>query len=144
MNTAEELLASLHRDVKKSGWQIVTTFALGLAAAPLALYGQDCLEGARPIFPLIDQNFAMWQAGYVGLLIMFFLLWTTAVSQRFKHYQECQRLCALHVDLEEKKERRAQKILQDKEDREARRLERLAEKFIPLSARQARSTKFEY
>ena len=148
MNDAVELEIDLNQRLRSSTWHIVGTVAWGLAAAGLAVFGQQCLEQARPIFPLIDQNFGLWQAAYVGVLLVMGLVWAAAVLQKVGIYQDCMRHIRMQRELDEVRERRALKAQQEREEREARlraKEQELSELKQPrFQSRAARSTKFDY
>jgi hypothetical protein len=138
----------LNQRLTACSWQIARTVALGLAAAGLAMFGEECLAEARPIFPLIDQNYGLWQAAYFGVLLLMGLVWAAAILQRVGLYQDCQRHIRMQQELEEVRERRALKAQQDKEAREAREAVRQAKeeelhqpRFL---SRRGRSNKFDY
>jgi hypothetical protein len=69
--------------IRASRWMIAKTFGLGMLAAGCGVLGQRWLEQAAPIFPFISQNYGLWQAAYLLALILVFLLWCAAMSQKF-------------------------------------------------------------
>lgn len=148
MNDAADSEIDLDQRLTACGWQIVRTIALGAAAAGLAVFGEECLAEARPIFPLIDQNYGLWQAAYVGVLLLMGLVWAAAMLQKVGIYQDCLRHIRMRKELEEIRERRALKAQQEKEEREARRKARedALEDFKQprFQPRSTRSTKFDY
>eukprot|EP01036_Dinobryon_divergens_P005942 gene5942-7878_t len=75
MNYASDTQTMLDQRLKTTGWQIAQTVVLGLLAGCLSLFGQVCLERARPIFPALDQNFAAWQSGYTVVLMVIGIVW---------------------------------------------------------------------
>jgi hypothetical protein len=127
-----------------SGWHIARTIALGVVAAALGIFGEECLAQARPIFPLIDQNYGLWQTAYAAVLILMGLVWAAAVLQRISIYQDCLRHMRMQKQLEEVRERRALKAQQEREAREAARKAREEELKPRFHSRNARSTKFDY
>jgi hypothetical protein len=148
MTDLAEPQINLDQRLTASGWHIARTIALGLAAAGLAVFGEECLAQARPIFPLIDQNYGLWQAAYVGVLLLMGLVWAAAVLQKVSIYQDCQRHIRMQKELEEIRERRALKAQQEREEREAKRKarEEALEDFSQprFQPRSRRSNKFDY
>jgi hypothetical protein len=143
MKSPADTLIDLNARLKATGWHIVEILVLGALAVALAAYGQDSLEGARPIFPMIDQNFALWQAGYVGVLVLAGLLWAAALLQKLNLFQNCLAHMKIQRGLEEKHQRREQ-------EREQRKLEAAQSKedseraAVSVSFKKTRSTKFDY
>lgn len=148
MTDIAEPQIDLDQRLTASGWHIARTIALGVAAAGLAVFGEECLAEARPIFPLIDQNYGLWQAAYVGVLLLMGLVWAAAVLQKIGIYQDCLRHIRMQKELEAVRERRALKAQQEREEREARlkaREEALNELSpVRFQSRRTRSTKFDY
>ena len=148
MTDIAEPQIDLAQRLTASGWHIARTIALGLVAAGLSVFGEECLAEARPIFPLIDQNYGLWQAAYVGVLLLMGLVWAAAVLQKIGIYQDCQRHIRMQKELDQVRERRALKAQQEREEREARRKAREEaqhelnpQRFLP---RRTRSNKFDY
>ncbi len=145
MTDVAEPQFDLSQRLTASGWHIARTIALGMVAAVLAIFGEQCLAQARPIFPLIDQNYGLWQTAYAAVLILMGLVWAAAVLQKIHIYQDCLRHMRMQQQLEEVRERRALKAEQDKQAREAARQAREEELKPPrFQSRGARSTKFDY
>jgi hypothetical protein len=147
MTHAADSENDLEQRLTAVGWHIAGTITMGVLAAGLAVFGENCLAEARPIFPLIDQNYGLWQAGYLGVLLLMFIGWAAAVLQRISIYQDCRHHIRMQKQLDELRERRALKAQQDKEAREAAReaARKAREEIKPrFQSRGARSTKFDY
>ena len=139
---ADDPLEFWDQRIKASRWMIAKTMALGLAAAGVAVLGQGWLEDASPFFPVIKQNYGIWQGGYVLALIAVFLLWAAAMQQKlgFLHNSRLGRQNQLLII--EQAERRAQRAQAAKE----RQLQKEAEPVSAISyfKAKARSNKFDY
>eukprot|EP01041_Mallomonas_annulata_P022566 gene22566-42895_t len=68
--------------VGHAGALIAKTAAWGALAGFFAVLGQGWLEDARPIFPFIQQNYALWQTVYLLALVLVFVLWAVAMQQK--------------------------------------------------------------
>lgn len=146
MNHASETSLLLEERLKATGWQIVTTVMWGVMAAVLAIFGQHCLEQARPIFPMIDQNFGLWQNGYAVALLAFALAWLAALMQRLNLLLDCRDRIKVQRRIDEEKARRERA----REERRAQQLQAAAaaaaapEIIRPPRFKPGRSTKFDY
>ncbi|KQW87386.1 hypothetical protein ASC94_28820 [Massilia sp. Root418] len=133
--------------MKTTGWQIAQTVVLGLLAACLSLFGQVCLERARPIFPALDQNFAAWQSAYTLVLIVIGLVWLAAMLQRISFFQDCLERLRSQRRLDEQYAVRKQQAEEARQAKAAEKAAREAEAEAARAARLnkgARSTKFDY
>ncbi|HEU4844947.1 MAG TPA: hypothetical protein VFT05_11845 [Burkholderiaceae bacterium] len=127
--------------MKTCSWHIAATLGLGVLAVPLALFGQDSLERARPFFPVIDQNYGSWQAGYLLALLVLGLVWAAAMRQKINHFQTCLHNLRTQRRIDEHRQLRAR---QAEEARLARAAARAEQTAPPLFRHNARSTKFDY
>lgn len=147
MTYASDTQTMLDQRLKTTGWQIAQTVVLGLLAGCLSLFGQVCLERARPIFPALDQNFAAWQSGYSLVLIIIGIVWLVAMLQRISFFQDCLERLRSQRRLDEQYGLRRQ---QAEEARLAKLAEKAASEAEAEAARAARlnkntrSTKFDY
>ncbi|MCU6496353.1 hypothetical protein LPN04_00940 [Rugamonas sp. A1-17] len=138
----EDLQQFWNQRVKASRWLIVKTLTLGLLAAVCGVLGQGWLEDASPLFPIISQNYGLWQAGYLLALLVVFLIWSAAMLQKFSLLRNSKQGRDMQRRIDEHNERIAQKKLEAKQRREQERLEReTAPSFFKSSAR---SSKFDY
>ncbi|SFU79499.1 hypothetical protein [Pseudoduganella namucuonensis] len=146
MNHVSETCLLLEERLKATSWQIVTTVMWGVMAAALAIFGQHCLEQARPIFPMIDQNFGLWQNGYAVALLAFALAWLAALMQKLNLLLDCRDRLKVRQRIDEENARREQA----REERRAQRLQAAAaaaaepEIVRPRRVKAGRSTKFDY
>lgn len=135
MNSATDTQEILQKQLKSCSRQLAGTLALGAAAAGFAIFGQDALTQARPIFPMIDQIYGSWQSWYIGALLIFGVVWAIAVVQKINFIQYCvQRL-------------RAQRRVDEQIALRASRAEaakRQAEPARVAPSRHGRSNKFDY
>lgn len=140
MTTASDTQLFLEERLKACGWQIAKTIGLGVLAAGFSLFGQDYLESARPLFTMIDQNFALWQTAYVLVLLVMGLLWAAALLQKINLRQDTKRHIRTHL------QREAQKATRDAKIQAARqaRLDAAAANEPPPRPKPGRSTKFDY
>ncbi|MES2262976.1 MAG: hypothetical protein V4724_31005 [Pseudomonadota bacterium] len=118
MNNASDTQLLWEQHLATCGWHIAGTVALGVLAACLGLFGQHCLLQARPIFPLIDQNFALWQSGYVLILLVIGVVWTAAVLQKISYFQDCLQRIKLQRQLDERNEARARRAEEEKREQQ--------------------------
>lgn len=147
MTYASDTQALLDQRLKTTGWQIAQTVVLGLLAACLSLFGQVCLERARPIFPALDQNFAAWQSGYTLVLMVIGAVWLVAMLQRISFFQDCLERLRSQRRLDEQYAVRKQQADEARLAREAEKAAREAEAEAARAAKlnkSARSTKFDY
>ncbi|WP_157201658.1 hypothetical protein [Massilia sp. Root418] len=147
MTYASDTQALLDQRLKTTGWQIAQTVVLGLLAACLSLFGQVCLERARPIFPALDQNFAAWQSAYTLVLIVIGLVWLAAMLQRISFFQDCLERLRSQRRLDEQYAVRKQQAEEARQAKAAEKAAREAEAEAARAARLnkgARSTKFDY
>lgn len=140
--TESELLWS--QRARSVGWQIVRTIMLGVVAIVLAMYGQDALLQARPIFPLIDQNYVLWQIAYVLILLIIGLAWAAAMLQKVRVYQDCTHNARMQRRIDEERQLRIQRALDAKEARAARQAEIDMALTSPAINKNKRSGKFDY
>lgn len=129
----------LQERLKTCGWQIAKTVAMGIAAAGLAMFGQECLLRARPLFSLIDQNFSLWQTGYVLVLMVMGLLWAAALLQKINLLQDCQRHISMHRQRELQKAAREAKAMAARQEKQKQVTKEASPRVKPT-----RSTKFDY
>eukprot|EP01032_Pedospumella_encystans_P026893 gene26893-30405_t len=150
MNYASDTQTMLDQRLKTTGWQIAQTVVLGLLAGCLSLFGQVCLERARPIFPALDQNFAAWQSGYTVVLMVIGIVWLVAMLQRISFFQDCLERLRSQRRLDEQYAVRRQQAEQARLAREAEKAAKAAREAEADAARaarigkNARSTKFDY
>lgn len=137
MNPADTL-DLLHERMKTCGWHIAATLGLGLLAAPLAVYGEHCLAEAAPIFPLIQQNYGLWQSAYVGALIVIGLLWAAAMLQKIHAFQDNLAHIRTQQRILEQRAMRERAAQAPKQERE------IIAPVLSPSMRNARSNKFDY
>lgn len=132
--------------IKASRWMIVKTFALGVLAAVLAVFGQGWLEHAAPLFPFISQNYGLWQAGYLLSLVVIFLLWSAAMLQKMGLLQNSKQGRDKQLRIDEQNERRLEREQAARERREQERKDREAVTITPsfFKANPTRSSKFDY
>lgn len=136
MSNPSELQTRLARQTSVHGWSIAKTAGLGLAAGALALFGQHSLSAARPIFPFIEQNFALWQGAYLLTELVIALVWAAAMLQKTNRFQESLKQLRMQQSIDRQREASAQRRAA------ARRAEKVKEKaFVPKATR---STKFDY
>jgi len=128
--------------IKASRWMIVKTFSLGAVAAALGVLGQGWLEDAAPLFPIISQNYGIWQTIYVLALVLIFLLWAAAMRQKFGLLHNSKQGLATQYRIDEQNARREERARAIRERREQLREER-AEHTIYHKAG-GRSNKFDY
>lgn len=144
MTTAADTQLYIEQHLKAAAWHILQTLALGLLAAGFALFGQECLEGARPLFPLIDQNFVLWQASYVLVLLVIGLIWFSVLLRNIHLRQDYKRHLRAHLQREEIKAEREAKALAAKLEKLAA-LEALnAANDPPPRPKTGHSNKFDY
>lgn len=142
----------MHSDLKDrlnaSGWLIFRTVLLGAVAAGVATYGEHALTESRPIFPLIDQNFGLWQASYALAVLLVGVTWLLAMRQKIGLYQNTLHHLKMQRIIEEQRARRAQREEEMRAAREARRKElearREAASTTPFMRKNGRSSKFDY
>lgn len=141
MNSAAITQELLDQQLKTCGWHVAATLGLGLLAVPLALYGQDSLEAARPIFPVIDQNYGSWQAAYLLALLVLGLVWAAAMRQKINHFQTGLHNLRTQRRIDEHRQLRAR---QAEEARQARAAARAEQASQPLFRPSGRGGKFDY
>lgn len=109
--STDSLDPTLHADplhfweqrVKASRWMMTKTILLGVFAAVLGALGQQWLERAAPLLPIISQNYGVWQLSYLLALILIFLIWALAMRQKMallensKHHMHTQQRIAQHT-----------------------------------------------
>lgn len=147
MTYASDTQSMLDQRLKTTGWQIAQTVVLGLLAACLSLFGQVCLERARPIFPALDQNFAAWQSAYTLVLIVIGIVWLVAMLQRISFFQDCLERLRSQRRLDERYAVRRQQAEEARQAKQAEKAAREAEAEAVRAARlkkNTRSTKFDY
>jgi H+/Cl- antiporter ClcA len=127
--------------VKASRWMITKTAVLGAFAGALGILGQGWLEQAAPLFPIISQNFGIWQLSYLLALIIIFLIWALAMRQKMGLLENSRKGMATQQRIAQHTARRKQATA------EARQRRAEAEKIREREAaakRGDRSKKFEY
>jgi len=141
-----DIHSDLQARLNATGWHIFRTVLLGAIAAGLAMYGQHALTEARPIFPLIDQNFGLWQTSYVGAILLVGITWLLAMRQKLGLYQNCLHHMKMQRIIDEQRQRRAERDEEMRKTRAERRREQEAEavRNTPFMRKNARSTKFDY
>lgn len=116
-----ELLELLDWQVKATTRQIIVTVVLGIMAGCLIKFAEHSLSLARPLFPMLDQNFGMWQNAFGAITLVIAFAWLAAMMQKFTLLQDCVR-----------KQRVQRRIVEQRRTRdeaaEARRAQREAEK----------------
>ena len=127
--------------IKASRWLITKTVALGASAAVLGVLGQGWLEDAAPLFPVISQNYGIWQSGYLLALLIIFIVWAAAMRQKMGLLQNSKHGFEVQMRIAEYNERIAQKAREARE----RRLKMEADRDPMLFFKNAaRSKKFDY
>lgn len=144
MTYASETQSLLDQRVQTTGWQIARTVTLGLLAASLSLFGQTCLARARPIFPMIDQNFMAWQSGYSFALLVMGVVWVAAMLQKVNQFQDCLQSLRMQRRLDAQYAVRAQKASEARRAKEAVIVAQAAEAPPARYDKHARSDKFNY
>jgi ABC-type multidrug transport system fused ATPase/permease subunit len=145
MTYASETQSLLDQRVQTTGWQIARTVVLGLLAACLSLFGQACLARARPLFPMIDQNFTAWQSGYSFALLVIGVVWVAAMLQKVNQFQDCLQNLRMQRRLDAQYAVRAQKAAEARRAREdATAAAQSAEAPPARYDKNARSNKFNY
>jgi len=138
MSNALTALETLEQNLKDCTRQAGLIVVWGCAAAAMALFGQQSLDHARPIFPMIDQNYGLWQSAYALALLLMCVIWVSAVLQKIGHIQECTLRLKLQRQHDEKlAARRAQAL-------EARRVFEEEKATRPPASFRIRSKKFDY
>jgi len=140
----EDPLAFWEQRIRASRWLIVKTLTLGALAAVLAVLGQGWLESAAPLFPIISQNYGVWQVAYLAALLAIFLLWAAAMLQKVNLLQHSKQGRDKQLRIEEYNQRLAQKKEEARLRREERLREQAQERIAPPLAGTARSNKFDY
>ena len=140
----DDPLAFWDQRIRASRWLIVKTLTLGALAAVLAMLGQGWLESAAPLFPIISQNYGVWQAAYLAALLAIFLLWAAAMLQKVHLLQHSKQGRDKQSRIEEYNARLAQKKEEARLRREERLREQAQERIAPPVATTARSNKFDY
>ncbi|MYM29934.1 hypothetical protein SAMN05192549_106299 [Duganella sacchari] len=128
--------------IRASRWMIAKTIGLGVLAAALGILGQGWLEDASPIFPFISQNYGLWQAGYLLLLLMIFLLWAAALLQKFGLLQNSKQGMKTQQRIDEHNARIEERRRANNERREAVRKER--DEHTIFTKASSRGKRFEY
>jgi hypothetical protein len=145
MTYASETQSSLDQRVQTTGWQIARTVVLGLLAASLSLFGQACLARARPLFPMIDQNFVAWQSGYSFALLVIGVVWVAAMLQKVNQFQDCLQSLRMQRRLDAQYAVRAQKAAEARRAKEEAIAATQAAEAPPARYdKNARSDKFNY
>ena len=129
--------------IRACRWMIAKTFGLGAVAAALAILAQGWLEHAAPIFPVISQNYGIWQSAFLLSLVLLFLLWCAALMQKFGLLQNSKQGLAVQMRIDEHNARREARLQAARDQREKLRKER-EERSIYHKASGGRSTKFDY
>jgi len=115
---------------------LVRTVTVGAIAASLALFGENSLALARPLFPMIDQIYGSWQGWYIGALLIFGVVWAIALVRQLNGLQ--------YLLTRLKAERRLEQQRALRESRaQAARLEPKEPARRPV-VRATRSNKFDY
>lgn len=128
--------------IRASRWMIAKTIGLGVLAAALGILGQGWLEDASPIFPFISQNYGLWQAGYLLLLLMIFLLWAAALLQKFGLLQNSKQGMKTQQRIDEHNARIEERRRANRERREAVRKER--DEHTIFTKASSNGKRFEY
>jgi hypothetical protein len=139
MNSVSDTLDILQQQLKSTGWQLTGTVTMGVIAATLALFGQNSLALARPIFPMIDQIYGSWQSWYIGALIIFGLVWAIAVVRQLNALQY------LLTRLKAEQRLEQQRALRESRAQAAKQAPKQEpERIRPLHVHGGRSNKFDY
>jgi len=139
MNSATDTQSILQQQLKSCGWQLTGTVTMGVIAASLALFGQNSLALARPIFPMIDQIYGAWESWYIGALIIFGLVWAIALVRQLNGLQY------LLTRLKAERRLEQQRTLREARAQAARQAPKQApERIRPLNVHATRSSKFDY
>ena len=138
----EDPLQFWQQRVKASRWLIVKTLALGVLAAICGVLGQGWLEDASPLFPIISQNYGIWQAGYLLALLVIFLLWSAAMLQKFSLLRNSKRGRDTQQRIDDHNQRIARNKLEARQRREQQlKHKQAAPTFFKTTVR---SGKFDY
>ena len=137
--------------IKASRWMITKTMMLGGFAAVLGILGQGWLEQAAPIFPIISQNYGIWQLSYLLALILIFLIWALAMRQKMGLLENSKKGMRSQQRIDEHNARRARARAEARQ-RRAEQEQALAPMPTVLSRtrersdsrKQERSKKFDY
>ena len=136
MDSASETQVILQQQLKSCGWQLARTVTVGAIAASLALFGENSLALARPLFPMIDQIYGSWQGWYIGALLIFGVVWAIALVRQLNGLQY------LLTRLKAERRLEQQRALRESRARAAR-LEPKEPAHRPV-VRATRSNKFDY
>lgn len=142
MTSAQPLHDELTQQLKICGRQIAGTLTVGVVACALAVFGQNALMEARPIFPFIEQTYTIWQVAYGAFLILAGLAWAYALLQRINGWQECQHRLKTLRRIDEQKEQRARRAEEIRREREQAYLSTL--QTTSPTFKNSRSKKFDY
>ncbi|SEN69368.1 hypothetical protein SAMN05428959_102938 [Duganella sp. CF517] len=134
-------LAFWQQRIKASRWLITKTIGLGACAAVLGVLGQGWLEHAAPLFPVISQNYGIWQAAYLLSLLIIFCIWVAAMRQKMGLLANSKQGFQVQLRIDEHNERRAQRALEARERRKKLEEDRDPVLFFKSAAR---SKKFDY
>jgi hypothetical protein len=134
-------LAFWEQRIRASRWLITKTMGLGASAAVLGVLGEGWLQDAAPLFPIISQNYGIWQTGYLLALLIIFFIWAFAMRQRLGLLANSKHGFQVQLRIAEYNARRAEQARVAKERRD-----KLKEERDPLLffKRATRSKKFDY
>lgn len=127
--------------IRASRWMIIKTFGLGTLAGGFGVLGQIWLEQAAPIFPIISQNYGLWQGGYLLSLILIFVLWAAAMLQKIGFLQDSKQGLRTQHRIDEQNARREARAQAARERREQARRDREENSIFYKTA--ARSKRFD-
>ncbi|MGV7207742.1 hypothetical protein ACLB1G_07795 [Oxalobacteraceae bacterium A2-2] len=152
MNDVAATLELLDEQAKACRWILAKTCGWGLAAAVVGMFGEDFLAGARPLFPMIDQNYALWQNGYILTLALIAVIWFAAVVQKINQHQEVRQRIRQLRQMEIERERRERLRAERAEERrlaaaaaaEARRKESRAAVVMSRPTKATTGGRFDY
>ena len=127
--------------VKATRWMITKTVLLGVFAGVLGILGQGWLERAAPLFPIISQNYGVWQLCYLLALILIFMIWALAMRQKMALLENSKRGMHTQQRIAQHNARRKQVAAEARQ----RRAEQEKARALELAAKQgAKSKKFDY
>jgi len=141
-DTSSDTLAYWDERVTACHWLIAKTAVWGGLAAISAVLGQGWLEDARPIFPFIQQNYGVWQAGYLLALALVFVLWAAAMQQKITILHNSKVARAAQQRIVDFNARQAQRRLEAQQRREQALREKQALTAKPQQ--EVRSNKFDF
>lgn len=143
-DTTSDSLTYWDERVTASRWLIAKTAAWGALAGLFAALGQGWLEDARPIFPFIQQNYALWQTVYLLALVLAFVLWAAAMQQKITILHNSKVGRAAQQRVVDFNARQAQRKLEALQRREQALRDQQAQTQAASKPQEGRSNKFDF